>query len=321
LFCSPSGNIIPAIATTNAIAAGLQILQVFQILRAQLEAAKKMPDHDGDSKSLHLDQYCSYINVVRNATRSGLLLTASKLAPPNPNCFVCKNAILTVKLSVDKWNLQEFLEKIVKKKLGFDAPMLILEGGDCIWEEGEDADTAAFEKNLTKPLPQLPRGGIQHGTMMTIEDFSQDLTVEVAIAHVNEWPKKEDDEEEQVEDEFRFEVEGVQQKPVAATNEDNTSPKTVINGSAINEGDKKPSAETEDDDDIVEVLPTANGNSTGAARMTPAKEDDDDDDDDVVEVLPMNGDSKRPAAEENGDAPPAKKARPSNDEPEVIEID
>ena len=103
-----AGNIIPAIATTNAICAGLQILQAFAILKAQLEKRESLKDS------------CYYINCIRNRTRNGLYLTASKLEDPNPNCFVCKNATIPLTLNVNEWTLERFLEIIVKKKLGFE---------------------------------------------------------------------------------------------------------------------------------------------------------------------------------------------------------
>lgn len=61
-----AGNIIPAIATTNAICAGLQILQCFHILQAQLQL-------EAENKSIHEDlrlkETCSYINCLRNKVR------------------------------------------------------------------------------------------------------------------------------------------------------------------------------------------------------------------------------------------------------------
>ncbi len=58
-----AGNIIPAIATTNAICAGLQILQCFQILQQQLLTEKEGKDPKAD---LDLKENCCYINCLRN---------------------------------------------------------------------------------------------------------------------------------------------------------------------------------------------------------------------------------------------------------------
>jgi ubiquitin-like 1-activating enzyme E1 B len=194
-----AGNIIPAIATTNAICAGLQILQAFCILRAQLK--------DGMA-NLDISECCSYVNCLRNATRNGLYLTAAQLEEPNPNCFVCKSASVSLALDTTKWTLGDFLNKICKADLGFEEPTLFLsDGGDCIWEEGQDADQASFAANLVKRLPELR---IRHGTFLTIEDFSQNLEVNVTITHQDVWEASEGGEP----DEFEFVIGGT--KPVVA---------------------------------------------------------------------------------------------------------
>jgi ubiquitin-like 1-activating enzyme E1 B len=182
-----AGNIIPAIATTNAIVAGLQIIQVINILKAQLKSGEK-----GGT----LVESCQYINCVRQKTRNGLYLTASKLNAPNPKCFVCRQATIPLTINVNNWTLETFLTRIVKKELGFEEPTVMLDG-DIIWEEGQDADSEAFKTNLPKLLSKLPCGGIQHGTVVTIEDFSQDLQVDVAVEYQELWEGEEYDNPEQ----------------------------------------------------------------------------------------------------------------------------
>jgi ubiquitin-like 1-activating enzyme E1 B len=266
-----AGNIIPAIATTNAICAGLQILQAFSILRAQLEG-----------KGDELKEICSYINCLRNKTRNGLFLTSAALEDPNPNCFVCKSAVVPLALNTTKWTLQDFIDKIVKKDLGFEEPTLMLGDGDCIWEEGEDSDQASFEKNLAKLLTDLPCGGIGHaGAVVTIEDFSQDLTVNVSVTHQEVWEKEEDEDEE---DDYKYVIGGNKPLPSAVAKKDETE-------DAKTNGDTKKSA---DDDDDIEIVDG------------PSSE---------------NGDLKR-SAEESADVPPAKKAKTSaGGDHDVIEID
>ena len=223
-----AGNIIPAIATTNAICAGLQILQAFAILKAQLE-----------KKGSSLKETCFYVNCIRNKTRNGLYLTASKLECPNPNCFVCKNATIPLTLNVNEWTLQRFLDVIAKKKLGFEHPTVILEG-DFIWEEGEGADSAEFMPNLTKTLSKLPCGGIQHGTVVELDDATQNLTIQVSVSHQDQW----DDQEE--EEEFPFVVGGVPKKnppaPAPSTSNERPAAATLT------------TKEDDDDDDVVMIV-------------------------------------------------------------------
>lgn len=218
-----AGNIIPAIATTNAICAGLQVLQAFHILQAQL-----------DGKPESLKEQCRYIDCVRNRSgRSGLYLLSSTLREPNPNCFVCRNATISLTLDVNKWTLQALLGRIIKGKLGFEEPTLMLDG-DMVWEEGQDADTETYTPNLAKILSTLPCGGINHGSVVRVEDFTQDLEVDLCITHRDDWEVEEG--EDGTEEKFLVGGELPPVEKVAAVAAANDRP------------------EDDDDGDIVEVV-------------------------------------------------------------------
>ena len=75
-----------------------------------------------DAAGLQLDKSCFYVNCIRNRTRNGLYLTAVPLEKPNPNCFVCKNAVIPLTLNVNEWTLQELLHRVIKGRLGFEEP-------------------------------------------------------------------------------------------------------------------------------------------------------------------------------------------------------
>lgn len=284
-----AGNIIPAIATTNAICAGLQILQAFKILKKQVELkASGTPSLD-----LQLGNTCLYVNCIRNRTRNGLYLTASPLEEQNPNCFVCRNAIipLTINVNDDRWTLQEFLARVVKKRLGFEEPTLMLQG-DIIWEEGDGADEEEFKGNLSKTLTNLPCGGIQNGSVLEIDDNSQNLCIQVAITHRDVWESEGDDDE--VAD-FPFSVGAV---PPSKTKTEETS------------GAK---------DDA---------NPVASDSTPPAQTDNDDDDDDVLLVVDEDaidsGTKKRSSKGEINEDNPTKKQKTAAspaDETEVIEIE
>jgi ubiquitin-like 1-activating enzyme E1 B len=193
-----AGNIIPAIATTNAICAGLQILQAFRVLKAKLSEPAQS-----------LKETCQYINCIRNKTRNGLYLTASTLEAPNPNCFVCRNAVIPLQINIEQWTLENFIKTIVKGRLGFEAPTLLLEG-DFIWEEGDGADSSEYEPNLAKTLLKLPCGGIHNGTVLEIDDATQNLTIQISVTHQEVW------EGDQAELEYPFLV-GAAPKATAVT--------------------------------------------------------------------------------------------------------
>ena len=296
-----AGNIIPAISTTNAIVAGLQILQCFQVLKAQLMLQQPPSPTDaatdtsqsGAVELTTLRQYCRYVNCVRNATRNGLYLTAGELEAPNPQCFVCRKATVPLHLNVHHWTLHDLLERIVKKDLGFEQPSITMdESGDIIWEEGEDAED--FGVNLAKKLPDLPCGGIQHGTVIAIEDFTQDLTVQVVVTHVEHWPVT---EEEPVPDVHKFVLGGGGIPKKLTSPPDKNSESAVMPLPVTANGDSKRAAKTDDDDDRIEVV------SGPVADDSPSS----------------NGGTKRNAVELNGVSRPVKKPKPDN--VKVVEID
>lgn len=239
-----AGNIIPAIATTNAIAAGLQILQTFSILKKQLETG---------SKTGGLAECCKYNNIERHPTRKGIYLTAAKLEAPNPKCFVCRMAMVPLHLTLKNWTLADFVERIVKKDLGFEQPMIMLEG-DTVYEEGEDADEG-FLKNLPKMLDELPCGGIKDQTVVSIEDLSQDLSVEVTVSNQDVFEKQEGETDEDIK--LKFYIGGdkpiakQEQKPQATEegeNEDDDDIEVVVDGASkrarAENGDEPPAKRT-----------------------------------------------------------------------------
>ena len=144
-----AGNIIPAIATTNAIVAGLQILQVFQILKLQ--------QHEQPNARM-IKECCRYVYCLRDKTRKGYYLQPTTLADPNPKCFVCRNAQVDVCIDTQTWMLKDFVELVIKKRLGFSEPTILI-GDSQVYEEGEDE--ALFAMNLSKTLVNLPCGGIK----------------------------------------------------------------------------------------------------------------------------------------------------------------
>ncbi|GAX29576.1 ubiquitin-like 1-activating enzyme E1 B [Fistulifera solaris] len=247
-----AGNIIPAIATTNAIVAGLQILQVFSLLQAQLankDISSKLPPV-GTGK---------YINCLRNATRNGLYLAASPLETPNPQCFVCREQV-TVVLTLSTKTLQvisfaRFVQTIIQQELGFAEPTVYLNQDVLIWEEGKDSDETLRSVNGVKLLQDLPRGGLQHGSVLTVEDFSQDLQVDVRVVIVSDEDfkrqhgKEDDAEEDDDAYALRYHIGG--DKPVVGRSAGDDD-EAKENSAAI--------VEDADEDGVVEIVEdTSNG--------------------------------------------------------------
>ena len=78
-------------------------------------------------------------------------------------------------IDTNAFTLQELIKDVVKAKLGFVEPSLDI-GSSIIYEEGEDACDSHL-KYYHKKLCDCPAGGIRNGTILTIEDFRQDLKV------------------------------------------------------------------------------------------------------------------------------------------------
>lgn len=68
-----AGNIIPAIATTNAIVAGLVVLFALNVLRNKLESCQ-----------------CVYVRGKPNH-RNQQIVPEKFLNPPNSKCYVCSS--------------------------------------------------------------------------------------------------------------------------------------------------------------------------------------------------------------------------------------
>ena len=92
-----AGNIIPAIATTNAMTAGLCVLQAFKVMREDTNKAKM-------------------VFLERPGAR---VINTDTLKPPNPNCSVC--GVLQSRLVVDpsRATLNDLVEDVLKQQLGY----------------------------------------------------------------------------------------------------------------------------------------------------------------------------------------------------------
>ncbi|XP_044290115.1 SUMO-activating enzyme subunit 2 isoform X2 [Varanus komodoensis] len=108
---SMAGNIIPAIATTNAIIAGLIVLEGLKILSGKIDQCRAI-----------------FLNKQPNPRKK--LLVPCALDPPNPHCYVCASKPeVTVRLNVHKVSVLTLQDKIVKEKFNMVAPDVQIEDG------------------------------------------------------------------------------------------------------------------------------------------------------------------------------------------------
>ena len=161
-----AGNIIPAIATTNAIIAGLQVMAGMKILKAN------------NTNELDIKKSCPHTYCLRMPTRKGLYLQPTEPEGPNTSCFVCSSHTLQVNVDIKTWTVGKFLDLVLKKHLGFNEPTIAV-GANVIYEEGEDADED-LKINLEKKLNDYCDSECSE---WNIEDFSQDLDLTIIINH------------------------------------------------------------------------------------------------------------------------------------------
>lgn len=157
---SMAGNIIPAIATTNAIVAGLVVLHAFRILENNLKACKSV-----------------YLRSKMNH-RNQLLVPEKNVNPPNPKCYVCAptpQAVLAVDTS--KMTIKELDETVLKNRLNMIGPDVMIDGTGAVVISSEEGET---EQNNEKVLEEL---GIKDGTILKVDDFHQNYSLTVTIVY------------------------------------------------------------------------------------------------------------------------------------------
>ncbi|KND94396.1 Ubiquitin-activating enzyme E1-like protein, partial [Tolypocladium ophioglossoides CBS 100239] len=174
-----AGNIIPAIATTNASVAGLCILESFKVLKADY----------GQSKEVFLTPFAP--------TR---LLAPDKSRGPNPECPVCGVFNMSITADLSRATLNDVVEGIVKNKLGFGEKEFVVNNEVGILYDVDETD------NLCKKLSEL---GITGSSFLTIIDEDdkdpfvnvvvniqegtlddQEIPVKISLANCPEIPRK-----------------------------------------------------------------------------------------------------------------------------------
>ena len=137
-----AGNIIPAIATTNAMTASLCVLQAFKIMRGDLNKAKM-------------------VFLERSGAR---VVNSESLRPPKPDCPVC--GVMSSRLVVDplRATLNDLVQGILKSDLGYGDEFSINNEVGTLY----DPD---LEDNLSKKFSEL---GVGADSFLTIIDDDEE---------------------------------------------------------------------------------------------------------------------------------------------------
>lgn len=143
-----AGNIIPAIATTNAMIAALCVLQAYKVMKGEF----------GRTREIFLQK----ANMVGDSSDL-----------PNPECTVCSRTMVRVQIDLDKATVRDLVETL-KKDLGYntefnvniDAPQVIIYD----YMEAEDDEEAA-ETRLGMKLSEFE---VKAGTSLIVQDDEGD---------------------------------------------------------------------------------------------------------------------------------------------------
>jgi ubiquitin-like 1-activating enzyme E1 B len=120
-----AGNIIPAIATTNAIVAGLCVLQSFKVLRGEYSSTKE---------------------IFLSPFASERLLSSDRMRTPNPECPVCSVAQTRLLVDLSRATLNDLVEDFLRLELGYGEEFVVNNEVGTLYDIEE---TENLEKKLS----------------------------------------------------------------------------------------------------------------------------------------------------------------------------
>lgn len=287
-----AGNIVHAVATTNAIVGGLIVLEALKIIV------------NGGSVEKCLT---TFVNRAVTGNRVKKILIPEPLKRANKNCFVCSQGQLHLSLDVQTMTLQNFVDGVLKGKLSILQPGVHVKTGDyhnTLYECGaglEEDEIETYKENLGKTLKNLR---VEDGSELVVEDFAQNLRTTLHVSDMKALL------EEKAESE-RFSLDGEVSKA-----------KAKKKASGV---ESKEEAEDVDDDSLVEVEVTSKAEEAEMIRKA-RKQDGRDGGVEIVDAEGVEGGAKKRELErsdkwDNGGRREVKRARGSNGDAVVVDGD
>jgi len=154
-----AGNIIPAIATTNAMTAGLCVMQAFKVLRGDYFRTKMLFLENSGARSLN----------------------SEPPRAPNPDCAVC--AVATAQLDVDpeRARLADLVDGVLRAELGYGDELTVMNELGPIY----DPD---MEDMLVKTLADLGVGDQSFLTVIDDEEENPRVNLQLAVSSARKLP-------------------------------------------------------------------------------------------------------------------------------------
>ena len=147
---SLAGNIIPAIATTNAIIAGVMVLQALNVLEGRIDVSSRFSLFILYLNVLKRQLILLLLKAVRSVylhrcpTANGRFLAPCRPIKPNPNCLVCSGGPtpeLRLKCDPAEMRLVQLKEDVLIKRLGMIAPDVEIDGKGVILISSDGDET------------------------------------------------------------------------------------------------------------------------------------------------------------------------------------
>lgn len=170
---SIAGAIIPAVASTNAIVAGLEVVQLMHILDA--------PAAQPGCEACLRDSSARTVWVRYPEPSRKKILQPSTLQAPNKDCLVCGSKLARVSLKgLADWKIAAFVKAVVQGSLGAHRPAVYF-NSTCIYDpEYPEASEEAAEEGL-HPEWTLAEWDIVSGALLQVEDEGQGFSCNLSL--------------------------------------------------------------------------------------------------------------------------------------------